>query len=50
MYVLCCTAGVGVCIMWCHTLFVGVCVVLCVACGCTCCNVHGVYVYVIEEK
>jgi len=38
-YGLCCISGVGVCVVWCHTLCVDVCVVM-----------YIVYVYVIEEK
>ena len=49
-HVLCCTLGIGVCIVLCCTLGVGVCIVRC----CTPCVdvrvVHCVYVYVIEEK
>jgi len=50
MYVFCCTANVGVCIVLCPALCADVCVVFCVRCGCTFCDVHYVYVYVIEEK
>ena len=53
-------AGVGICIVLYFTQGVGVCVVcqhgsvycgvLYVICGCICCDVYYVYVYVIEEK
>jgi len=60
--VLFCTPYVRVCIVLCCTLDVGECVVMyirrrCmhyvapyVVCGCMCCDVQCVYVYMIEEK
>lgn len=62
VYVVCCTSGVGVCVvlyigcrcMYCVVLYAlhgcmyGM--VLYVMCGCMHCDVHCVYVYVIEEK
>ena len=31
---LCCTSGVGTCIVWCYTLGIDVCVVLNIGCRC----------------
>jgi len=59
VYVLCCTSGVGVCIVLCYTLGVGVCIVckvyvhvLHVVCRVWLyvCDAHYVYVHVVEDK
>ena len=43
-----CTPGVGACVVCrCGCVY---CMVLYVVCGCMCCDVHCVYVYMIEEN